>query len=108
MPLFGKSKEQKVAESLAALLIKIPSSAAILVNSLSELESLGISDSMTKWKVHTEVLGLLCHLVSRWAFAIGGPEFRAYLQDQVTLHAIDVSIDASWDTCGVEGLWIFM
>ncbi|MCL4458988.1 MAG: hypothetical protein M1577_03645 [Chloroflexi bacterium] len=93
--MFGKSKEQKAAEAGSALLIKVPASAVVLVNLLSE--SLGISDSRTKWKVHTEVLGLLCHLVSRWAFEIGGPGFRAQLQDRVTLYTIDTTVDALWD-----------
>jgi len=97
VPLFAKSKEHKARQALAALLMKIGQWALLFVESVSQSKTLGSTDSMTMWKVHTEVLGLLCHLVSRWALAIGGPEFRALLQDFVTPTVIEAAVESSFD-----------
>lgn len=101
MPLFGKSKEQKASEAMEALSVlsaRVTAWATVFVRSLAESESLGISDATIKWRVHTEVLGLLCHLVNRWSLEIGGREFRDGVLDRVVPHVVDGVVDSTWDT----------
>ena len=100
MPLFGKSKEEKASEAMEALRTlsaRVAETATVLVRSLVQSEGLGISDSSIKWRVHTEVLGLLCHLVNRWSLAMGGPAFRAGLVDRVVPYVINGVVDSAWD-----------
>lgn len=99
MPLFGKSKEEKVAgamEALSALSARVTVWATVVVRSLAEAENLGVSDPDMRWKVHTEVLGLLCHLVNRWSLEVGGRTFRDGVLDRVVPHVVDGVVDSTW------------
>lgn len=99
MPLFGKSKEQKVTEAMEALSTlsaRVTAWATVVVRSLAESEELGVGDPTVKWRVHTEVLGLLCHLVNRWSVEVGGPTFRDGVLDRVVPHVVDGVVDSTW------------
>ena len=96
MPLFGKSKSQKRDEAIAGLATAMGAFAHSV--SLQIVDAEGTEDMLKKWNIHTEVLGFFCHYLSRRAFAEGGPDFRAELQDEVVPLVISSTLEVAWDS----------
>jgi len=52
--------------------------------------------------VRTEMLWFFLHMLNRFAFDIGGPEFRAMLQDAIAVNAVKMMIETSFDPSGAK------
>ena len=101
MPLFGKSKEQKVADAMETLTAKILDLHAPSTTIIQFLDNNVATDNETGWSVNAEVCALFCHLVSRWAFEMGRDPFRKRLHQQIcasVLGAYEEVWGDQWDS----------
>ena len=101
MPLFGKSKEQKIADAMETLTAKILDLHAPSTTIIQFLDNNVSSDNDTGWSVNAEVCALFCHLVSRWAFEMGRDPFRKRLHQQIcasVLGAYEEVWGDQWDS----------
>jgi len=61
-----------------------------------------IEDGAMRWMVSLQVLSFFLHYMNRRAFAKKGPDFRAAIQDTITVSSIERLYDSSWDTSNVK------
>jgi len=93
MALFGKSKSEKQKEAILLLAATMGGIPHTITQEIADLE--GTADTVVKMELHMEVLAFFCHYLSRTALSVGGPNFRADLQDLVVPLVIDTTIEVS-------------
>ena len=93
MALFGKSKSEKREEATLVLTATMGGFPHIIAQEIADLE--GTEDMAVQMKLHMEVLGFFCHYLSRAALSVGGPNFRAELQDMVVPMVINATLEVS-------------
>ena len=109
MGFLGRKKKHSTldkTESLITLASAIVSWALLSSKPISDACAAAADEARIRQQldfgIRVEMLWFFLHMMERYAFATGGAELRASLQDEVAIEAIQAMVAASFDSSGVE------
>ncbi|MEA3406644.1 MAG: hypothetical protein U9R48_01020 [Chloroflexota bacterium] len=74
-----------------------------IIGAVAEVTDEWAISEQLDFAIRLEMLWFFLHIVDRYAFGIGGPEFRAALQDEIAVPSIQAMVTASFvDSSDVE------